>query len=75
MKKLIAIIAILFRHIVFGQQVSQVNDPVEWINPFMGIDSKFEMSNGNTHPAIALHRGMHFWVPQTGRRHINPHPG
>lgn len=33
----------------------------------MGSDSKFELSNGNTYPTIALPWGMNFWTPQTGR--------
>ncbi|MBO0935699.1 GH92 family glycosyl hydrolase [Fibrella sp. HMF5335] len=42
-------------------------DPVEWVNPLMGTDSKPSLSNGNTYPAIALPWGMNFWMPQTGR--------
>jgi predicted alpha-1,2-mannosidase len=33
----------------------------------MGTDSKGELSNGNTYPAIAMPWGMNFWMPQTGR--------
>ncbi|MEO6631107.1 MAG: GH92 family glycosyl hydrolase, partial [Mucilaginibacter sp.] len=51
---------------IFAQQVNHVANPVEWINPLMGTDSKFDLSNGNTYPAIALPWGMNFWVPQTG---------
>jgi len=40
-------------------------DPVELVNPLMGTDSDFWLSNGNTYPAIALPRGMNFWTPQT----------
>lgn len=50
-----------------AQLVNKVTDPVEWINPLMGTDSKPELSNGNTYPAIALPWGMNFWTPQTGR--------
>ncbi len=49
-----------------AQQVTQVADPVDWINPLMGTDSKVEMSNGNTYPAVALPWGMNVWTPQTG---------
>ena len=38
----------------------------EMVNPLMGTDSKYELSNGNTYPAIALPWGMNFWMPQTG---------
>lgn len=41
-------------------------DPVSYVNPLIGTDSKFELSNGNTYPAIALPWGMNFWTPQTG---------
>ncbi|OFX42198.1 MAG: alpha-mannosidase [Bacteroidetes bacterium GWE2_41_25] len=42
-----------------------VFDPVELVNPLMGTDSEFRLSNGNTYPAIALPWGMNFWSPQT----------
>ncbi|HBE42497.1 MAG TPA: alpha-mannosidase [Bacteroidales bacterium] len=42
-------------------------DPVELVNPLMGTDSEFRLSNGNTYPAIALPWGMNFWTPQTRR--------
>jgi len=48
-----------------GQLVNNVSDPVEWVNPLMGTDSKPSLSNGNTYPAIAMPWGMNFWVPQT----------
>lgn len=47
--------------------VTKVTDPVEWINPLMGTQSKYDLSNGNTYPAIALPWGMNFWTPQTGK--------
>ncbi|WP_161888625.1 GH92 family glycosyl hydrolase [Pontibacter russatus] len=47
--------------------VDKVTDPVEWVNPLMGTDSKHSLSNGNTYPAIALPWGMNFWMPQTGK--------
>lgn len=50
-----------------GQTVGKLSDPVEWVNPLMGTDSKPELSNGNTYPAIAVPWGMNFWTPQTGR--------
>lgn len=36
------------------------------VNPLVGTDSSFELSTGNTYPAIALPWGMNFWTPQTG---------
>ena len=41
-------------------------DPAELVNPLMGTDSEFKLSNGNTYPAIAMPWGMNFWTPQTG---------
>ncbi len=40
---------------------------VELVNPLMGTDSEFILSNGNTYPAIARPWGMNFWTPQTGK--------
>ena len=40
-------------------------NPVDLVNPLMGTDSEFKLSNGNTYPAIALPWGMNFWTPQT----------
>ena len=42
-------------------------DPVEYVNPLVGTQSTFELSTGNTYPAIARPWGMNFWMPQTGR--------
>lgn len=46
--------------------VNQVKDPVEWVNPLMGTQSDFALSNGNTYPAVAVPWGMNLWTPQTG---------
>ena len=51
----------------YAPLVDKVTDPVEWINPLMGTDSKGSLSNGNTYPAIAVPWGMNFWMPQTGK--------
>lgn len=44
-----------------------VNNPVDLVNPLMGTDSKFSLSNGNTVPSIAVPWGMNQWIPQTGK--------
>ncbi|WP_181308610.1 GH92 family glycosyl hydrolase [Rufibacter sp. XAAS-G3-1] len=49
-----------------GYLVQKVENPVDWVNPLMGTDSKRELSNGNVYPAIARPWGMNFWTPQTG---------
>ncbi|MFT3845724.1 MAG: GH92 family glycosyl hydrolase [Lacibacter sp.] len=67
MKKNILLAAVFFTCVhINAQDVTKVSDPVEWINPLMGTDSKPSMSNGNTYPAIAVPWGMNFWTPQTG---------
>lgn len=43
-------------------------DLVEFVNPLMGTDSEFSLSNGNTYPAIALPWGMNFWTPMTSKK-------
>jgi len=51
----------------FGQKTEPVPNLVDYINPLMGTDSKPDLSNGNTYPAIALPWGMNTWTPQTGK--------
>ena len=46
---------------------SEAFDPVEYVNPLRGTQSTFELSTGNTYPAIARPWGMNFWTPQTGK--------
>lgn len=41
--------------------------PADYVNPLVGTDSEFSLSNGNTYPAIATPWGMNFWTPQTGK--------
>ncbi|OFV19911.1 alpha-mannosidase [Sphingobacterium sp. HMSC13C05] len=63
MKKLTGSILFLFAtHAGMAQQTS----PVDFVNPLIGTESKYELSNGNTYPAIARPWGMNFWTPQTG---------
>ena len=68
MKKLFCVFAFLIIYTFSnGQTVTHITDPVEYINPLMGTQSKVDLSNGNTYPAIALPWGMNFWTPQTGK--------
>ena len=39
----------------------------DYVNPLVGTQSTFELSTGNTYPAIARPWGMNFWSPQTGK--------
>ena len=56
--------ALLLAGPVWGGEVS---GPVDYVNTLMGTESSYELSSGNTYPAIALPWGMNFWTPQTGR--------
>ncbi|MEM9648639.1 MAG: GH92 family glycosyl hydrolase [Bacteroidota bacterium] len=40
---------------------------LDYVNPLMGTDSDFSLSNGNTYPAIATPWGMNFWTPMTSK--------
>ena len=42
-------------------------EPVDYVNPLVGTESKVSLSTGNTYPAIAMPWGMNFWMPQTGK--------
>jgi len=67
MKRFLIFYAIFLCTNILAQTVDQVTDPVEWVNPLMGTQSKHSFSNGNTYPAIAVPWGMNFWMPQTGK--------
>jgi len=49
--------------------MAQTAEPalVDLINPLMGTDSSYELSYGNTYPAVAVPWGMNFWTPVTGK--------
>jgi predicted alpha-1,2-mannosidase len=59
-----AALVILIFFIQKGSKTSE-KDPADLVNPLMGTDSEYKLSNGNTYPAIALPWGMNFWTPQT----------
>ncbi len=40
---------------------------VDLVNPLMGTDSSYELSYGNTYPAVAVPFGMNAWTPVTGK--------
>ena len=46
--------------------VAYATDWSAYVNVMMGTQSSFELSAGNTYPAIARPWGMNFWTPQTG---------
>jgi predicted alpha-1,2-mannosidase len=49
-----------------AQAIDNATSLVDYVNPLMGTQSNFQLSNGNTYPAVALPWGMNFWTPQTG---------
>jgi predicted alpha-1,2-mannosidase len=58
----------IFNAIISSVAVAQgQTDPVSHVSTLVGSQSKFELSTGNTYPAIAMPWGMNFWVPQTGK--------
>ena len=48
-------------------EYTEKSDLVDYVNPLMGTDSKYSLSNGNTYPAIATPWGMNFWTPMTSK--------
>lgn len=41
--------------------------PVDYVSTLVGTQSTYQLSTGNTYPAIAMPWGMNFWTPQTGK--------
>ena len=65
-KKLIVTSIALFSIFIVESAKAQVYEtPVDYVNILMGTQSEFELSNGNTYPAVARPWGMNFWTPQT----------
>lgn len=64
--KLVLILSMI-QGMLFSQLSVMNSDYADLVNPLMGSQSVFSLSNGNTYPAIALPWGMNFWVPQTGK--------
>ena len=62
MKKLLVFIGLLA-----ALQVLQAKDYTRYVSPLVGTLSSFELSTGNTYPAIARPWGMNFWTPQLER--------
>ena len=45
----------------------QAKDYTRYVSPLMGTQSSFQLSTGNTYPAIARPWGMNFWTPRTAK--------
>ena len=68
MKKILLLSSFFLLAFLSKAQVNSFpTSPVDYVNPLMGTFSKFEMSNGNTYPAIGLPWGMNLWTPQTNK--------
>ena len=65
MKRVLLIISLLVTLATASAQ--EKRDYVQYVNPLMGTQSSFELSAGNTYPAIAMPWGMNFWTPRTNR--------
>ena len=67
MRKTIVCLALALLSAAGAMAKSDKLSPVDYVNPLVGTESKFELSTGNTYPAIAMPWGMNFWMPQTGK--------
>ncbi len=65
-KQILSIFLALLTSFGFSIRLCAVTNPVDYVNILVGTQSKFELSTGNTYPAIAMPWGMNFWIPQTG---------
>lgn len=65
MKVFRKIILVLFCLHIASNALASKKNYVDYVNPLMGTLSKFELSTGNTYPAIAMPWGMNFWTPHT----------
>jgi predicted alpha-1,2-mannosidase len=67
MRKKIGLPGMFFLGCLILKVNAQVSDPVSYVSTLVGTNSKFELSTGNTYPAVALPWAMNFWSPQTGK--------
>ena len=58
---------ILLATILVSTAQAVEKDYTRLVNPLMGTQSSFELSAGNTYPAIAMPWGMNFWTPRTNK--------
>jgi predicted alpha-1,2-mannosidase len=69
MKRIYTLLLTLLPAVMLAQKKNAHpgSSPIDYVNPLMGTQSHYELSNGNTYPAVALPWGMNFWTPQTGK--------
>ena len=61
-KALIALSLIACQTVAVAKQ-----QPVDYVSTLVGTESNYDLSAGNTYPAVAMPWGMNFWVAQTGK--------
>lgn len=66
MKKLLIIFGVMLTG-CGGTESIERTEPVDLVSILVGTESRFELSTGNTYPAVAMPWGMNFWTPQTGK--------
>jgi predicted alpha-1,2-mannosidase len=66
MKKSFSVLLLIFFVGIVMAQNNSISF-VDYVNPLMGTQSKYELSTGNTYPAIGMPWGMNLWTPQTGK--------
>ena len=64
MKRVLLITTLIFSLTTYAHEKQ---DYTKYVNPLMGTMSSFELSSGNTYPAIAMPWGMNFWTPRTNK--------
>ena len=57
----------VFALLLLRPVAAAATDLAYYVCPLMGSMSTFDLSAGNTYPAIARPWGMNFWTPQTGK--------
>lgn len=67
MDKLLPSLLILVSLSINAQNIDKIDNPVDFVNPLMGTMSDYELSTGNTYPAVGVPWGMNLWTPQTGK--------
>ncbi|MCR5129985.1 MAG: GH92 family glycosyl hydrolase [Prevotella sp.] len=71
MKKTLILVILLTASFQFSALAATTSDKDEHfadlVNPLVGSLSSYQISTGNTYPAIAMPWGMNFWMPQTGK--------
>lgn len=55
------------KNIELIKAADKTTNVVDYVNPLMGTDSDYSLSNGNTYPVIATPWAMNFWTPMTSK--------